>query len=353
MITATFTDGVSVVTAHGLTQWDYGQKLEIHGLSLPASFQVHFACKKATEAIVRLGTTVAGVSSTVIPDALLEQDTELRAWIYIVGDGTGETIRLIQIPIQARLKPQEFISQITPSQQTMLEEFMVQLNELADEIETSNSNMSAALTSHVNNTNNPHNVTFDQITGVLPVANGGTGATTAEEARENLNAASDDHTHGLNTARITGTLPVAKGGTGSSSAAGARTNLGITPSNIGAAAEEHEHSVDDITSGVLPVAKGGTGSSSAAGARTNLGITPSNIGAAQTSHTHGNITSDGKVGTTANKILATGTGGAVTAVSADNARSYINAQKKLTASTTDLTAGTSALANGEVYLVYE
>ena len=308
MITATFTDGVSVVTAHGLTQWDYGQKLEIHGLSLPASFQVHFACKKATEAIVRLGTTVAGVSSTVIPDALLEQDTELRAWIYIVGDGTGETIRLIQIPIQARLKPQEFISQITPSQQTMLEEFMVQLNELADEIETSNSNMSAALTSHVNNTNNPHNVTFDQITGVLPVANGGTGATTAEEARENLNAASDDHTHGLNTARITGTLPVAKGGTGSSSAAGARTNLGITPSNIGAA---------------------------------------------QTSHTHGNITSDGKVGTTANKILATGTGGAVTAVSADDARSYINAQKKLTASTTDLTAGTSALANGEVYLVYE
>ena len=172
MIAATFIDGVNIVTAHGLTQWDYGQKLEIHGLALPASFQVHFSCKKSNEAIVRLGTTINGVGSTVIPDSILEQDTEIRAWIYLVGDGTGETIKLIQLPLTVRPKPQDFISQITPSQQTMLEQFMAQLNELTGTIESSNAEIKASLTSHLNNKNNPHNVTASQV-GALPL-NGGT-----------------------------------------------------------------------------------------------------------------------------------------------------------------------------------
>lgn len=340
MITATFIDGVNIVTAHGLTQWDYGQKLEIHGLSLPASFQVHFACKKATEAIVRLGTTVNGVASTVIPDALLEQDTELRAWIYLVGDGTGETIKLIQIPITPRLKPQDFISVITPSQQTMLEQFMAQLNELAGTIESSNAEMSASLTSHLNNKNNPHNVTFDQITGTLPVGNGGTGATDAATARTNLGAASADHTHGLATAKITGTLPIAKGGTGGTTASDARTNLEITPSNIGAAAENHVHSMDDITSGTLPISQGGTGATNASDARTALGAAAS---------THGHNVND-LSGTVS---IAKGGTGATTAAGARTALGLDNVAEQPTISQTDLTAGTSELATGKVYLVYE
>lgn len=50
-----------------------------------------------------------------------------------------------------------------------------------------------------------------------------------------LKVATSEHTHALTDAAITGSLPVAKGGTGATTAANARTNLGITPDNIGAA----------------------------------------------------------------------------------------------------------------------
>lgn len=75
-------------------------------------------------------------------------------------------------------------------------------------------------------------------------------------------------------------VPVSNGGTGATSAANARTNLGITPENIGAADENHKHSAADITSGTMSVsrlptitvAKGGTGATTAAQARVNLGV---------------------------------------------------------------------------------
>lgn len=44
-----------------------------------------------------------------------------------------------------------------------------------------------------------------------------------------------------------GTLPVARGGTGATSAAAARTALGITPANIGAAASSHTHAASQVT----------------------------------------------------------------------------------------------------------
>ena len=46
---------------------------------------------------------------------------------------------------------------------------------------------------------------------------------------------------------ITGTLPISHGGTGATSAANARTALGITPTNIGAAASSHTHTTSQVT----------------------------------------------------------------------------------------------------------
>lgn len=71
---------------------------------------------------------------------------------------------------------------------------------------------------------------------------------------------------------ITGTLAIANGGTGATTAANARTSLGITPANIGAAASSHNHSAANITSGTLSVARGGTGVTNIDALKSALGI---------------------------------------------------------------------------------
>ena len=81
------------------------------------------------------------------------------------------------------------------------------------------------------------------------------------------------HTH--TSSDLSGTLPISKGGTGKTTAADARSALGITPANIGAAASSHSHAVGDIT-GTLPIANGGTGATNAATALKNLGAMSSN-----------------------------------------------------------------------------
>lgn len=95
-------------------------------------------------------------------------------------------------------------------------------------------------------------------------------------ASVSADANSDDLVAAINSEVV----PVTNGGTGATSAANARTNLGITPENIGAADENHKHSAADITSGTMSVsrlptitvAKGGTGATTAAQARVNLGV---------------------------------------------------------------------------------
>lgn len=160
----------------------------------------------------------------------------------------------------------------------------------------------------------------------LAVADGGTGASTAADARTNLGlgtiATQNSNSVSITGGSITGItdLAVADGGTGSSTAAGARTNLGVaigsdvqaynagladiaglaktdgnlivgngtnwvaesgatarTSLGLGTIATQNSNSVT-ITGGSisgitdLAVADGGTGASTAANARTNLGV---------------------------------------------------------------------------------
>ena len=136
------------------------------------------------------------------------------------------------------------------------------------------------------------------------------------------------------------TIPVANGGTGATTAAEALTNLG-------AASATHTHSASSITEGTLALANGGTGATTATQARANLG-------AAAENHTHGNISSTGAIGTTSGQFLMTGTNGVLETKTADEVKTALDFQSiKVTTGTTDLEAGVSELAAGAIYVYYE
>ena len=174
----------------------------------------------------------------------------------------------------------------------------------------------------------------NQTSNQLAIAGGGTGATTAADARTNLGlgtmatqAASNVAITGGSIAGITD-LALADGGTGASTAADARTNLGLGTIATQAASSVAitGGSITGITD--LALADGGTGASTAADARTNLGLV---IGTNVPSPT-----GTGASGTWAISI----SGNAATATSATSATSATTAT-----SATNVT-GTVAVANG-------
>lgn len=105
---AIFTEGVNKIDVPGLYQWDLGRTLKITLESLPTSFQVHFSHKRLTVAYVVEATATDGYSEVTVPNILLQQSTDVTAWIYLSEPGKGKTIKEITLPIIARAKPSDY-----------------------------------------------------------------------------------------------------------------------------------------------------------------------------------------------------------------------------------------------------
>ena len=129
-------------------------------------------------------------------------------------------------------------------------ENLVLCNDGAIDIWTNCQNGHASATKRTIDTNGNFNGNAANVTGTVAIDHGGTGATTAANARKNLfneNLATDG------TYLMAITQSWARGGYISKESA---------LSWIGAAASSHNHSADNITSGTLPIGRGGTGQSS-------------------------------------------------------------------------------------------
>lgn len=136
MIQVNFPYGSKEATSSALYQWDYGQKLQIYGTELnDVTIQVHFCDKSCDRTIVRIASLLDATTSNPyyvvsIPDSLLENDWDIHAFIYKVDIEAGNTTHRIKIPIFKRKKPEGFISEPDPSQTTLLEETLIEINEV-------------------------------------------------------------------------------------------------------------------------------------------------------------------------------------------------------------------------------
>lgn len=111
VIKATFNAGKNKTTAKGLWKYNYGQELQIEGLQLPSTVQVHFVAQCDMEAVPMVGTTANGITKVQIPDSLLRKencgawDYDIYAYVYVTDATSGQTVYMITLPVEYRAKP--------------------------------------------------------------------------------------------------------------------------------------------------------------------------------------------------------------------------------------------------------
>lgn len=118
--------GLQKVFIDGLYQWDYGQYLTFPDLSLPDTYETHFAQGSDT------CTVLGGSDGVRIPDAYLQNAEQITAYIYLhEGADDGETEYVVGIPVLARPEPSEGTP--TPVEQDIITQAIAALNTAVNE----------------------------------------------------------------------------------------------------------------------------------------------------------------------------------------------------------------------------
>ena len=119
-----------VVVAKGLYQYDYGQKLQIAGITLPPNFEVHFCNDGDFSTIPMIGTDYM----VDIPDQFLTTGKDIIAYIYHhEGEDDGETIEVVRMPVVKRPVPTD--GEPTPAQETAISQAIALLQQELEQVD--------------------------------------------------------------------------------------------------------------------------------------------------------------------------------------------------------------------------
>lgn len=106
---------------------DYGLKLVIQGIDLPASYEVDFSNSASNGTSV---TNIGDEDGVEIPVSLIDTGKDVYAYLYWVGSGWGRTIYTIRIPNKRR--PKRTDETPTPAQQSVIDATIAALNEAVE-----------------------------------------------------------------------------------------------------------------------------------------------------------------------------------------------------------------------------
>lgn len=115
MVRVSFENG-KIINVYELWQYDYGQLLEIQGITIPDGTAIHFA---------QMGKTIEGTirsSQVEIPDYFLQFSDDINAYVYLEDDGAGETLAKAVLKIEPRDRPPDYIPPEEPSYTRLLPE---------------------------------------------------------------------------------------------------------------------------------------------------------------------------------------------------------------------------------------
>lgn len=136
---------------NSIFQYDTGRKLEIYGCNLPKSVEVQFSTdKEKGNTITRVGNTNNGVTTTIIPNQLLNDSEKtsnfcIFAFLYNVDNDGGRTEYVIKIPVVARPKPENPSEEPLP-EPNIFHETVEAVNAAADRAEQAEQNAKASET---------------------------------------------------------------------------------------------------------------------------------------------------------------------------------------------------------------
>lgn len=113
----------------GLTQWDYGQELEITGLPDVKNAELHYCLEGDAEAEIMPASITGEKITAPIPDELLKKGRNICAYLYLATREKGETIKTIFLSVRRRARPNDYSA---PPEKNLLRQLMEELGKKAD-----------------------------------------------------------------------------------------------------------------------------------------------------------------------------------------------------------------------------